>query len=72
MHSESGTADRLIEGKFLGGTGRYASVNGGYTFKWRRLVNNENGEISGRTVDLKGWARLGGTDTAPTTIGDQQ
>jgi len=72
LHADSGNPGRLIEGKFMGGTGRYASVDGGYTFTWKRLVNNKNGEVSGRTVDLKGWVRLGTTETAPTKVGDQQ
>lgn len=72
LNAEPGEAGRLIEGKFMGGTGPYTGVNGEYTFRWKRLVNNENGEISGRTDDLKGWVRLGAADAEPATIGDQQ
>ncbi len=48
----------LLTGRFLGGTGRYAGVTGEYTFKWQKLIENEDGDVSGRVIDLKGWARL--------------
>lgn len=72
LHGQTGEVGTLIEGRFLGGTGRYANVSGEYTFRWKRLINNENGEVSGRAVDLKGWARLGAPDILPDTIGSQQ
>jgi hypothetical protein len=72
LHGEPGEVGRLIEGRFIGGTGRYASVSGEYTFRWKHLINNENGKVSGRAVDLQGWARLGVPDTLPSTIGSQQ
>jgi hypothetical protein len=62
----------LISGTFLGGTGRYAHVTGEYTFKWKRLTNSEYGKVSGRVVDLQGWARLGSPAASPATIEDQQ
>jgi hypothetical protein len=49
----------LVEGRFVGGTGRYAGVSGEYSFTWKYLVDNEEGMVSGRVVGLKGWARLG-------------
>ena len=48
----------IHEGRFVGGTGRYEGVSGEYTFSWQHLVDNEDGEVSGRVVGLKGWARL--------------
>jgi hypothetical protein len=48
-----------ITGTFLGGTGRYANVTGDYTFQWQYVIDTEDGEVSGRVVDLKGRARLG-------------
>lgn len=71
LHSEGKVAGELIEGRFTGGTGRYASVIGEYTFRWKRLINNENGAMSGRVVDLKGWVRDGSSEALPTTTGDQ-
>ncbi len=38
---------------------------GEYSFKWQRLINNEDGEVSGRVVDLKGWALLGAPASHP-------
>ena len=72
LHADSGRAGQLIEGSFLGGTGRYTGVEGGYTFKWKRLMHNENGETSGRTVDLNGWVRRGAANTSAAETGVQQ
>jgi len=55
-----------IEGTFLGGTGRYAGVTGDYAFQWQYVVDVEDGAVSGRVVDLKGRARFGQDDAAPT------
>ena len=57
-----------IVGTFLGGTGRYAGVTGEYSFQWRFIVESEDGTVSGRTVDLKGRARLG--PAAVTSVGE--
>jgi hypothetical protein len=54
-----------IVGTILGGTGRYAGVTGEYAFRWRFIVESEEGTVSGRAVDLKGWARLGPAAAAP-------
>jgi hypothetical protein len=63
----------LIEGKLIGGTGRYAGVSGEYSFKWKRIGAFEGSELTGRVVDLNGWARLGSPSAvAPTTAGGQQ
>lgn len=72
LRGEGKEVGTLIQGRFLGGTGRYASVSGEYTFRWKRLIHNVNGEVSGRAVDLEGWARLGAPATPPTTEGGQQ
>jgi hypothetical protein len=55
-----GTAKRnRITGTFLGGTGRYAGVTGGYEFSWQFVIEAEDGSIQGRAVGLKGRFRLG-------------
>jgi hypothetical protein len=54
-----------IVGKFIGGTGRYATVTGDYSFQWQYVVDTEDGAVSGRVVDLKGRARFGQATTAP-------
>lgn len=48
-----------IVGRFLGGTGHYAGATGEYSFQWQFIVESEDGAVSGRTVDLKGRARIG-------------
>lgn len=63
----------LIEGKLTGGSGRYAGISGEYSFKWKRIGAIEGSELTGRVVDLSGWARLGSPGAlAPTTAGGQQ
>ena len=48
----------LIQGRIIGGTGRFAGVSGEYSFKWHPLVVSEDGSVSGRVEGLKGWALL--------------
>ena len=59
-----GSGNRIV-GTFVGGTGRYAGVTGDYSFRWQYVVDTEDGVVSGRAVDLKGWARFGQAATAP-------
>lgn len=58
LQAEANNPGQLIKGRFIGGTGRYTGVVGEYTFKWQRLTDAGYGKVSGRVVDLKGWARL--------------
>jgi hypothetical protein len=67
LRGGAGGPGQLIEGRFVGGTGRYAGVRGQYTFKWRTLVESEDGSVSGRVVDLEGWARIGAPADTPTS-----
>jgi hypothetical protein len=60
-----GTGNRIV-GTFLGGTGRYAGVTGEYTFRWQYVVESEDGDVSGRAVDLKGRARMGSAVAPPS------
>ena len=56
----TGTAARnRMEGKFVGGTGRYAGATGSYEFSWQYMIESEDGRISGRAVELKGRVRTG-------------
>jgi len=48
---------RRITGTFTGGTGRYAVLEGEYTFVWQYFVGGEGGTIQGRSVELKGRVR---------------
>ncbi len=74
LHSEAVEPGGLISGRFIGGTGRYQGVTGEYTFKWQRLTETGDGEVSGRVTDLKGSARLGSVDSRAlqTAPGGQQ
>jgi hypothetical protein len=72
LHGESIKPGKLIKGKFLGGTGRFTGVTGEYSFKWQSLVQDEDGDESGRVVDLQGWARLGSQASKPLSSGGQQ
>jgi len=62
VFSELGSATtgpgNLIQGRIIGGTGRFAGVSGEYSFKWHLLVVSEDGSVSGRVDGLKGWALL--------------
>ena len=65
MRGEAIGSGNHIVGTFIGGTGRYASMTGDYSFQWQYVVDAADGEVSGRVVDLKGRARFGQTATAP-------
>jgi hypothetical protein len=47
-----------IKGTITGGTGRYAGVTGEYELRWRWVMQNEEGGISGRTENLKGRVKI--------------
>ena len=59
-----GTGSRIV-GTFLGGTGRYAGVIGEYTFRWQFVAESEDGDVSGRVVDLKGRVQVGSAAVPP-------
>ena len=42
-----------------GGTGRFAGLEGTFSFAWQYVVEEESGELSGRAVDIEGRTRLG-------------
>jgi hypothetical protein len=53
------TGKRLF-GTITGGTGRYAGLEGEYSFTWQYVVSAEDGAIQGRTVGLSGRVRQAG------------
>ena len=59
LQGEGTAARNHITGKFLGGTGRYASATGSYDFSWQWVMEAEDGAIQGRAIDLKGRVRTG-------------
>jgi len=55
-----GTAmSNRITGTLIGGTGRYAGATGGYEFSWQYVVDADDDNVQGRSVDLKGRAHFG-------------
>jgi hypothetical protein len=49
-----------LAGTITGGTGRYAGLEGEYSFTWQYVVAGEDGVIQGRSVGLKGRFRRAG------------
>ncbi len=60
---------RRFSGTILGGTGRYAGINGDYEFEWQFVVGEADGTIQGRMTGLKGRFRLGATPPVPSPNG---
>lgn len=57
LRGDPSTSNKII-GTFAGGTGRYAGATGSYEFTWRFLIENEEGEVQGQSVGLKGRVRV--------------
>jgi hypothetical protein len=51
---------KKIVGTITGGTGRYASLEGEYSFTWQYVLPAEDGAIQGRAVGLQGRVRRKG------------
>jgi hypothetical protein len=52
---------RRATATITGGTGRFAGLQGNFSFAWQYLVSEESGEISLRAVDVEGRIRSGPT-----------
>lgn len=65
LSSASTGAGNLIQGRIVGGTGRFAGLDGEYRFTWQPLVIAEDGSVSGRVLDLKGAAHLASSPGLP-------
>jgi hypothetical protein len=63
-----GTGNRIV-GTFIGGTGRYAGIAGDYEFQWQYVVMAEDGAVSGRSMNLRGRARVGALPAAAPSVG---
>lgn len=48
---------RRVVGTITGGTGRYAGLEGEYSFTWKYLVPGDEGAVQGRAVGLAGRVR---------------
>lgn len=57
LEGESLRTGKRIVGAITGGTGRYAGLEGEYSFTWQYVVTGEDGVIQGRTVGLSGRVR---------------
>jgi hypothetical protein len=56
-------------GTITGGTGRYVGLTGEYRFRWKYVIDSEDGVISGRTDDLVGRAQAPASTPAGKTAG---
>jgi hypothetical protein len=59
LHGEGTATGNKIVGTFVGGTGRYSGATGSYEFSWRFVLENEDGNTAGESLDLKGRVRVG-------------
>ncbi|HEY6548689.1 MAG TPA: hypothetical protein VI589_12320 [Vicinamibacteria bacterium] len=50
---------KRFSGTITGGTGRYAALEGEYSFTWQYVVATEDGRLQGRAVGLSGRVRRG-------------
>lgn len=48
---------RTATGTITGGTGRWTNLEGDFTFSWKSVVESEDEEIHGFTVNVEGRAR---------------
>jgi hypothetical protein len=58
LRGEGNETSNKIVGNFIGGTGRYSGVTGGYEFSWRFLLETEDGTVQGQSIGLLGHARI--------------
>lgn len=63
LRGETFATGRRFEGTITGGTGRYADLEGEYSFAWQYVVSPEDTDIQGRAVGLKGRYRPRAKDT---------
>lgn len=59
LRGEGNRTRNKIVGTFVGGTGRYSGATGSYEFSWRFLLENEDGNVQGESIGLKGRVRVG-------------
>ena len=60
LNGEPLAAGKRIVGTITGGTGRYASLEGEYSFTWQYVLSAGDGAIQGRAVSLQGRVRRKG------------
>ena len=62
LKGEGTAAKNRLTGRFIGGTGRFAGISGGYEFSWQYVVEGDDGTIQGRATGLKGRFRIGAAE----------
>jgi hypothetical protein len=65
LKGEGTAAQNRLTGRFIGGTGRFAGISGGYEFSWQYVVEGDDGTIQGRATGLKGRFRIGAPEGSP-------
>jgi hypothetical protein len=58
-----------VQGRFIGGTGRYAGATGTYEFTWQYVISAEDGTVQGRATDLRGRVRSDASTRADASQG---
>jgi len=69
LRGEGSATGNKIVGSFLGGTGRYAGARGTYEFSWRFVLQNEDGNVAGESLGLRGRVHVGLPQTTPNAGG---
>ena len=67
LRGEGASSSDRIVGTFVGGTGRYAGATGTYEFKWRFLLEGEEGTVQGQSEGLKGRVSFNRESSQPGT-----
>jgi len=71
LRGEGVAAKNKIIGTFAGGTGRYAGATGTYEFSWQFMIENEDGNVQGQSLGLKGRVRIASQQAASSREGPQ-
>jgi len=50
---------RKATATLTGGTGRFAGIEGSFSFSWEYVLHPESGDVDGRITDLQGRTRMG-------------
>jgi hypothetical protein len=58
MKAEPVGTGRKATATITGGTGRYAGLEGTFTFAWQYVVSPDSGEIDGRVENIEGRTRV--------------
>ena len=69
LKGEGTPTGNKIVGTFLGGTGRYSEATGTYEFSWRFVLQDEDGNVAGESLGLRGRVRVGLPQTTPNAGG---